>query len=135
MVAAAVAGVVGWRLATRPRPELTLRVRVAAPVTVATPDVLTVRPGETVTVEATGASTIWVFRGDALISACPGPTCEYRADGFSLSFTPRAGRHRVVALHAFAPVAPADGFEASVTRARRQGAGLELRSIDAMTPP
>lgn len=134
-IAVAIIGIVCWRIAARRRPALAVRLRVAAPTAAAAPDVLVVRPGDEVTVEAIGATAVWVFRGDEVVAACPGPRCLQRGEKSTLSFAPGSGRHRVVAVRAFAAGVPADGFDASVLRARALGADLDLRSIDVAAPP
>lgn len=89
--------------------------------------------GDRVQVRAV-ATQVWVFRGDEILIACPGPACSPIPDGFALAWTTeRAGRHRVLA--AIGPtLAAAGGFDELVLTARAAGAELHLAAIDVIEP-
>jgi len=119
---------------SRGAPPLSVELEVRARRSTDDRYVVTAGVGDEVTVRARGATAVWVYhQAGRLIARCPGsPRCRTSDGGVELTFAiDRAVRHRVVAISKLRAMEPSGDFDADVLAARRLGADVELRAVQA----
>lgn len=137
-VAVALAVLVAVRERLRASPPEPFGVEVTVTTTLATGGVVAATRcalGDDVTIRATRATAVWIYRGEDLIASCPGLGCRTRGGVVELTFQPAvATRHRVVAVSGAADLTSGGRFDLDVLAATTRGAQLELRVLDVVAP-
>jgi hypothetical protein len=131
----ATTGLIEWGLERRSGAPAPPNVEILADAGGRGPPVTFAAPDHDVTIRARAATAVWIYRGDTLMTVCPGPACIARPGGFELTlrFTV-PGRHRVVAMSGPRTFTPTGTLDADVLSARKLGAHLELAVIDVLEP-
>ena len=133
--AVAATCVAGWGLGRRSGAPALPQVEILIGAAGRGPLVTFASPYEDVTIRARAANAVWIYRGDTLMTVCPGPACVARPGGFELTLRLTIpGRHRIVAIAGPRTFTPTGTLDADVLGARALGARLDLAVIDVLEP-